>query len=237
MHLFGGIALFLFGMEQMAGGLKSAAGNKMKDILARFTTHRVKAALTGCVTTAIIQSSSVTTVLVVGFVSAGLMTLTQSVGVIMGANVGTTFTAQIVAFKVGKAALLLVALGFAMLFVGKRDAVKQSGNIVMGLGLVFLGMDIMSDAMEPLRSYQPFIDVMARMENPVLGILVGAVFTAMVQSSSATTGIVIALASQGLLEFPAGIALIFGANIGTCFTAWLAALGKSRGPCASRSCT
>jgi phosphate:Na+ symporter len=228
MQLFGGLALFLFGMEQMADGLKSAAGNKMKQILARFTKNRVKAAMTGAATTAVIQSSSVTTVLVVGFVSAGLMTLTQSVGVIMGANVGTTLTAQIVAFKVGKVALLLVAVGFFMLFVGKKDRMKQIGGIVMGLGLIFFGMEIMSDGMKPLRSYQPFIDFMAGMERPLLGILTGAIFTALVQSSSATTGLVIALATQGLLGLPAGIALIFGSNIGTCVTAWLASLGKSR---------
>ena len=228
MQLLGGLALFLFGMEQMAGGLKSAAGAKVKDILARFTSNRVKAALTGATVTAIIQSSSVTTVLVVGFVSAGLMSLAQSVGIIMGANVGTTITAQIVAFKVTKGALGMIAIGFTMLFVSKRDRVKQAGNILMGLGLVFFGMAVMSEAMYPLRSYQPFIDLMTRMQNPLLGILAGAVFTALVQSSSATTGVVIALASQGLLSLPAGIALIFGANIGTCVTAMLASIGKSR---------
>ncbi len=226
--LLGGLAIFLFGMDQMAGGLKSAAGGKMKTILARFTDNRLKAATAGALVTAVIQSSSVTTVLVVGFVSAGLMSLTQSVGVIMGANVGTTVTAQIVAFNVEKAALGIVAVGFAALFIGKRDRVRHFGNTVMGLGLVFLGMGVMSESMHPLRSFDPFIRFMADMQHPALGILVGAAFTALVQSSSATTGIVIALASQGLLPLHAGIALIFGANVGTCFTALLATLGKGR---------
>lgn len=195
MGLCGGLALFLYGMDQMSAGLKSAAGNKMKVILSRFTSNRFKAALTGSVVTAVIQSSSVTTVLIVGFVSAGLMTLSQSVGVIMGANVGTTLTAQIVAFKVQNAALALVAIGFALLFMSRRDSFKQLGNVLMGLGFVFLGMTLMSDGMNPLRSYQPFFDFMVTLRNPLLGILVGAVFTGLVQSSSATTGIVIALAS------------------------------------------
>ncbi|QQL45018.1 Na/Pi cotransporter family protein [Sulfuriroseicoccus oceanibius] len=227
-QLLGGLALFLFGMEMMGDGLKAAAGSKMKDILARFTTNRVKAAITGSVVTALIQSSSITTVLVVGFVSAGLMSLTQSVGVIMGANVGTTITAQIVAFKVEEAALAMVAVGFAMIFIGKRDRIHQIGRIIMGLGLVFVGMDVMSDGMAPLRTYEPFIELMAQMQQPALGIVIGALFTALVQSSSATTGIVIALASQGILPLSAGIALIFGANIGTCVTAMLATLGKGR---------
>lgn len=227
MGLLGGLALFLFGMEQMADGLKAAAGTKMKTLLGKLTKNRVAAALTGATVTAVIQSSSVTAVLVVGFVSAGLMTLAQSIGVVMGANVGTTITAQIVAFKVQKAALLIIAGGFATAFLSSNERVKQYGSIVMGLGLVFFGMSIMSDGMAPLRSYEPFIDLMAKMESPVMGILVAAAFTALVQSSSATTGIVIAMASQGLISLPAGIALIFGSNIGTCVTAILAAIGKS----------
>jgi phosphate:Na+ symporter len=228
MGLFGGLALFLFGMEQMSDGLKAAAGERMKDILARLTTNRFTAALTGAFVTAVIQSSSVTTVLVVGFVSAGLMTMAQSIGIIMGANVGTTVTAQIVAFKVEKAALAMIAIGFAMLFLSKRERVQQYGNMLMGLGLVFYGMGVMGEGMAPLRSYPPFLDLMARMENPALGILAAAVFTALVQSSSATTGIVIVMASQGFITLEAGIALAFGANIGTCITALLASLGKPR---------
>ncbi|MGB5177448.1 MAG: Na/Pi cotransporter family protein, partial [Gammaproteobacteria bacterium] len=228
MSLFGGLALFLFGMEQMADALKAVAGERMKVILAKLTTNRFMGAATGAFVTAIIQSSSVTTVLVVGFITAGLMSMSQSIGVIMGANIGTTITAQIVAFKVTKAALLMVAVGFGMLFFSKQEKIKQYGGMLMGLGLVFFGMSVMSDAMSPLRSYQPFLDLMATMENPFIGILVAAAFTGLIQSSSATTGIIIVMASQGFITLQAGIALAFGANIGTCVTAMLASIGKPR---------
>lgn len=228
MKLFGGLALFLFGMEQMADALKAVAGERMKGILAKLTSNRFMGAATGAFVTAIIQSSSVTTVLVVGFITAGLMSLSQSIGVIMGANIGTTITAQIVAFKVTKAALLMIGVGFSMLFASKQDRIKHYGAMLMGLGMVFFGMSVMSDAMKPLRTYQPFLDLMISMENPLVGILVAAGFTGLVQSSSATTGIVIVMASQGFITLPAGIALAFGANIGTCVTAMLASIGKPR---------
>ncbi|MCP3964132.1 MAG: Na/Pi cotransporter family protein [bacterium] len=228
MGLLGGLALFLFGMEQLADALKVVAGERMRTILAKLTTNRVTGALTGAFVTAVIQSSSVTTVLVVGFVTAGLMSMSQSIGVIMGANIGTTITAQIIAFKVTKYALLLIAAGFAVMFTAKRERRRQQGAGVMGLGLIFFGMGVMSSAMEPLRDYQPFLDWMVRLENPILGILVGALFTALVQSSSATTGIVIVMASGGLISLPAGIALAFGSNIGTCVTALLASIGRPR---------
>ena len=226
MGLFGGLAMFLFGMEQMSDGLKAAAGDSLKDVLARLTKNRFMGALTGAFVTAVLNSSSVTTVLVVGFVSAGFMSLTQSIGVIMGANIGTTITAQIVAFNVTQYALVMIAIGFLMMFAGKAENTRHYGSIAMGLGMVFYGMGVMGDAMQPLQSYQPFLDLMIKMENPLLGILVGAVFTGLVQSSSATTGIAIVMASSGLITLPAGIALAFGSNIGTCVTAILASLGK-----------
>ncbi|MES9969297.1 MAG: Na/Pi cotransporter family protein [Candidatus Thiodiazotropha sp.] len=228
MKLFGGLALFLFGMEQMADALKAVAGARMKGILAKLTTNRFMGAVTGAFVTAVIQSSSVTTVLVVGFITAGLMSFSQSIGVIMGANVGTTVTAQIVAFKVTKAALLMIGVGFTMLFAAKQERFKHYGAMLMGLGLVFFGMSIMSDGMKPLRTYQPFLDLMISMESPLVGILVAAGFTGLIQSSSATTAIVIVMASQGFITLPAGIALAFGANIGTCVTAMLASIGKPR---------
>lgn len=228
MKLLGGLALFLFGMEQMADALKAVAGDKMKNILQSLTSNRFMGAFTGAFVTAVIQSSSVTTVLVVGFISAGLMNMSQSVGVIMGANIGTTITAQIVAFKVTKAALLLIAVGYGMNFLSSKDKIKHYGAIIMGLGMIFFGMGVMSDAMKPLRDYQPFLDLMISMESPFVGILVAAAFTALVQSSSATTGIVIVMASQGFITLPAGIALAFGSNIGTCVTALLASIGKPR---------
>jgi len=226
MGLFGGLALFLFGMDQMSDGLKAAAGDSLKNVLAKLTTNRFSGALTGAFVTAILNSSSVTTVLVVGFITAGIMNLAQSIGVIMGANIGSTMTAQIVAFNITQYALLPVAIGFLMLFTAKREKVRYYGMMIMGLGLVFFGMGVMSQAMNPLRSYEPFLELMQSMENPLLGILVGAVFTALVQSSAATTGIAIVMASEGLMSLPAGIALALGSNIGTCATALLAAIGK-----------
>ena len=225
--LLGGLALFLYGMEKMTDGLKAAAGEQMKILLTKLTRNAVTGALTGALVTAIIQSSSVTTVLVVGFVSAGLMTLIQSVGVIFGANVGTTITAQIVAFNVTAAALPLITVGFLMIFIGKQGRVRHYGGMLMGLGLIFYGMSAMGDAMAPLRTHEGFVDLMRSMERPVLGMLVGALFTALVQSSSATIGLVVVMATQGFVTLPAGIAIVFGAKIGTCVTALLAALGKS----------
>ena len=228
MQLFGGLALFLYGIDKMTEALKAVAGDGMRTVLSRLTSNRFIGATTGALVTAIIQSSSVTTVLVVGFTTAGLMSFAQSIGVIMGANIGTTITAQIVAFKVTKAALLMIAVGFAFLFFSKRDTLRHYGGILMGLGLVFFGMTVMSDAMQPLRSYQPFLDLMITMENPFVGIIVAMAFTALIQSSSATTAIVIVMAGQGFITLPAGIALAFGANVGTCVTAMLAAIGKPR---------
>jgi len=228
MTLLGGLAIFLYGMEQMADALKKVAGESMKQILARLTSSRIMGLFTGAFVTAIIQSSSVTTVMLVGFVTAGLMSLSQAIGVILGADIGTTITAQIVAFKVTKYALLLVAVGFGLIFMGKKEHVRQYGHLIMGLGLIFFGMGIMSEGMHPLRSYEPFIQLMQNVANPVVGILVATMFTALVQSSSATMGVVIAMALQGLISLDAGIALALGANIGTCATAGLAAIGKPR---------
>ncbi len=227
-QLLGGLALFLFGMEQMADALKAVAGKRMKNILARLTANRFMGAITGAFITAIIQSSSVTTVLVVGFISAGLMSLAQSVCIIMGANIGTTITAQIIAFKITEASMLMIALGFGMLFFIKQEKIKLYGGILMGLGMVFFGMTIMSNAMQPLHDYPPFLHLMMQMGNPLISILIAAAFTGLIQSSSATTGIIIIMASQGFITLPTGIALAFGANIGTCITAILASIGKPR---------
>ena len=226
--LLGGLALFLFGLDMMTDSMKKVAGDKMRDVLAKMTTNRFAGVFTGAIVTSVVQSSSVTTVLVVGFVTAGLMNLSQSIGVIFGANIGTTITAQIVAFKVTKYALWMVFGGFMMSIVAKDDKLKNWGFTLLGLGLVFYGMSVMSSAMKPMRSYEPFLDLMKSMENPLMGVLVAAAFTGIVQSSSATTSLVIVMASQGFVTLPAGIALAFGANIGTCVTALLACMGKSR---------
>lgn len=226
--LFGGLALFLFGMDLLTRALKVVAGDRMKDILARLTANRFAGALTGAVVTAIVNSSSVTTVIMVGFVSAGLLSMAQCVGVIMGANIGSTMTAQILAFKVSVIALPMISVGFLGWFLPKGPKVKQYGAAVLGLGLVFYGMSVMSDSMRPLRTYEPFIDLMVTMDVRILAILVGAAFTAIIQSSAATTGIVIVMAGQGLMSLEAAIAVAMGANIGTCATAGLAVIGKPR---------
>jgi phosphate:Na+ symporter len=228
MGLAGGLALFLYGMQQLTDALKQAAGSRMKSLLERMTTNRLRGALAGATVTAVIQSSSVTTVLVVGFVSAGLMTLPQAIGVILGADIGTTVTAQIVAFKVTKYALALISAGFLIQFLARRDALRLYGTMLLGLGLLFFGMELMSEATTPLRSFGPFLSLMGGMDNALIGILFGTAFTAIIQSSSAAMGIVIVLAAQGFLSLEAGIALVFGANIGTCATALLAAVGKPR---------
>lgn len=226
MGLFGGLAMFLAGLELLSEGLKLAAGNTLRTLLQKLTVNRFMGAVTGAVVTGILNSSSVTTVLVVGFVTAGVMTLSQSVGVIMGANIGSTVTAQLLAFNISAYSLIPVAAGFFMFFAGKTDKIKHAGMMIMGLGLVFYGMGLMSEGMNPLRTYEPFMEILSKMENPLLGILAGAIFTGLVQSSAATVGIAIAMASEGLLTLPAGIALALGANIGTCVTVLLAALGK-----------
>jgi phosphate:Na+ symporter len=224
--VLGGLALFLFGMNQMSSALKQVAGAGLRTLLAMLTKNRFVGAIMGAVVTAICQSSSVTTVLLVGFITAGLMTLQQAIGVIMGANIGSTVTAQLIAFKITELALPMITVGFAMNFLAKREKVRQIGAMIMGLGLVFFGMGLMSDATYPLRDYPPFLDTMKRMDNFVLAIIVSAVITGIIQSSAATTGIVIVLAGQGYISLEAGIALAMGANIGTCVTAMLAAIGK-----------
>ncbi len=228
MKVLGGLAIFLFGMDQMADSLKAVAGDRMRDILGALTNNRITGLFTGAVVTAVIQSSSVTTVMLVGFVTAGMMSLSQAIGVILGADIGTTITAQIVAFPVKKYALALVTIGFSILFVSRNEKTRHYGTLIMGLGMIFFGLSIMSDAMKPLRSFEPFISLMQDVENPLVGIIVATIFTALIQSSSATMGVVIVLAQGGLITLEGGIALALGANIGTCATAGLASIGKPR---------
>ncbi|MBO9514574.1 MAG: Na/Pi cotransporter family protein [Variovorax sp.] len=224
--LLGGLALFLFGLELLTDGFKTIAGPKLQTILGRMTANRFRGVVAGGVVTAILNSSTITTVLMVGFVSAGLMTLAQTVPMIMGANIGSTFTAQIIAFNVSALAPFMLAIGFLGRAFATRELLRQLGSVLLGFGLLFLGIQFMSDATHPLRTYQPFIDAMQNMKGPLLGIVVGAVFTAIVQSSAATLAIIIALGAQGLMPLEAGIALILGANVGTCGTALLAAIGR-----------
>jgi phosphate:Na+ symporter len=226
--LFGGLALFLFGMDLMTAALKRAAGDKLKDLLGKVTSNRFMGAGMGAIVTGLVNSSSVTTVILVGFISAGLMSMAQSVSVIMGANIGSTVTAQILAFNVTRFALPMITLGFLISFLSKKQDWQDYGRMLLGIGLVFYGMGLMSTAMVPLRTNPAFIDFIATLDNPVLAVLTGMVFTAIIQSSAATTGIVIVLAGQGMMTLETAIAVAMGANIGTCATAGLACIGKPR---------
>jgi len=226
--LFGGLALFLYGMEKMSEGMKKTTGNQMRSILAALTRNRVIGLFLGAFVTMVVQSSSATTVMLVSFVQAGLMRFAQTLGVILGADIGTTVTAQLIAFKFTDYALLMIALGFGLRMFAKVENVRSFGEVILGFGILFFGMKLMSDAMKPLRTYGVFIDVLKGLENPILGLLVGTFFTALIQSSGAFMGILIVFSQQGMITLEAGIPMIFGANIGTCITAGLASIGASR---------
>ncbi len=226
--LFGGLSLFLYGMNKMSEGLKKSAGNKMRSILAALTNNRYIGLFVGAFVTMVIQSSSATTVMLVSFVQAQLMTFAQSLGVILGADIGTTITAQLVAFKLTDYAMLMIAVGFGLTMFSKKDNLKFVGEAILGFGLLFYGMKFMGETMEPLKELTSFQNFLVGLENPMFGLLIGAIFTAIVQSSSAFTGIIIVLAQQGLVSLEAGIPLVMGANIGTCITAGLASIGASR---------
>ena len=223
--LLGGLALFLYGMQMMSNGLEAAAGIRMKAMLERLTSNRVKGVLVGAGITAVIQSSSATTVMVVGFVNSGLMTLKQAVWVIMGANIGTTITGQLIALDIGAIAPLFAIAGVAAIMFVKNEKVHHISSIFAGLGILFMGMDMMGNAMEPLQDSAAFIQFMTTFRNPLVGILIGAVFTAVIQSSSASVGILQALAGTGMIPLSSAVYILFGQNIGTCITAVLASIG------------
>lgn len=226
--LLGGLALFIYGMEQMSEGMKKTAGDQMRSILAALTHNQLLGLAVGTFVTMVIQSSSATTVMLVSFVQAGLMSFSQCLGVILGGGIGTTVTAQLIAFKLTDYALLMVFIGAALRMFAKTEKMRNIGEIILGFGILFYGMKLMSDTMKPLRSFPTFIDILKGLENPFLGLLVGTVLTALIQSSSAFTGILIVLAQQNLITLEAGIPMILGANIGTCITAGLASIGTTR---------
>lgn len=226
--LLGGLALFLYGMQMMSDGLEDAAGNRVKQILEKLTSNRFLGVLVGAGITAVIQSSSATTVMVVGFVNSGMMKLQQAVWIIMGANIGTTITGQLIALDVGMMAPLFAFLGVAMVVFLKMPKARHIGKILAGLGVLFIGMDMMGAAMAPLQESEAFVSLMTQFSNPILGILAGALFTAVIQSSSASVGILQTLAVSGLIGFDSAVFVLFGQNIGTCITAVIASIGTNR---------
>lgn len=228
MGLLGGLALFLYGMQMMSTGLEVAAGNKMRVILEKLTANRFVGVLVGAVITAIIQSSSATTVMVVGFVNSGMMTLNQAIWIIMGANIGTTITGQLIALDVSEIAPLVAFLGVVAIVFLKNEKVKHVGEILAGIGVLFIGMDMMGSAMKPLADSESFVSILTKFENPLIGIVAGAIFTALIQSSSASVGILQTLAGSGVIGLQGAAFVLFGQNIGTCITAFLASVGTSR---------
>ncbi|WP_099188798.1 Na/Pi cotransporter family protein [Tepidibacter mesophilus] len=227
--VIGGLGLFLYGMNLMAAGLQKAAGEKLKKIIAMLTSNRFMAVLVGTFVTAVIQSSSATTVMVVGFVNAGIMQLTQAIGVIMGANIGTTVTAQLVSFELTEIAPVAVGIGMIIYLFSSNERNKKFAEILIGFGILFIGMDFMKDAVKPLREVKAFTDALVSFgHNPFLGILMGFGLTVIVQSSSASMGILLALASEGLMPLSSALPILYGENIGTCITALLSSIGASK---------
>ena len=234
--LFGGLALFLFGMEMMSDGLQKAAGERMRYILGLLTKNPIMGVLAGALVTAVLQSSSATTVMVIGFVSAGLMTLPQAISIILGANIGTTITAQIIAFEISDYIYPIVFIGFLIGFVSKKEFVKNVGNTILGFGILFIGIETMGDTMKPLASSPVFIDLIGKVADvPILGLLLGVVMTVVVQSSSAVIAVLQNFAAQAgpdgvtsILGLQGAIPILLGSNIGTTITALLACIGQTR---------
>lgn len=226
--LFGGLALFLFGMHMMGEGLELLAGNKLQKILEKLTSNKITGVLVGAFITAIIQSSSATTVMAVGFVNSKIMTLTQAVYIIMGANIGTTITGQLLTLNIKAIAPVLAFIGMVLLLFIKKRKYKYAGEIILGFGLLFMGIDFMGGAVAPLKSNPDFAILMSKASNPVIAILIGTIVTAILQSSSATNGILQTLAANGLVMFNTSFFIILGQNIGTCITSLLASIGTSK---------
>ncbi len=228
-NLMGGLGLFLFGMNLMGDGLQKSAGSKLKKIIELLTSNTIMGVLVGMVVTMVIQSSSATTVMVVGFVNAGIMTLGQAIGVIMGANIGTTITAQLVSLDVDFLAPVALGIGIVIYMFSKKPKNRHIAEILIGFGILFTGMDFMKDAVKPLAGYQGFTDMLVSFgHQPILGVLMGFAITAIVQSSSASMGMLIALASQGLIPITAALPILYGENIGTCVTSLISSIGASR---------
>ncbi|WP_207289754.1 Na/Pi cotransporter family protein [Senegalia massiliensis] len=226
--VLGGLALFLYGMNMMGMGLQKVAGDKMKSLISILTKNRFIGVFVGALVTILIQSSSATTVMVVGFVNAGIMNLSQAIGIIMGANIGTTFTAQLIAFKLTDIAPLVITIGVAIWLFTSTKKYKEIAEVLIGFSILFIGMDFMKEALSPLQESQVFVDILSNLENPILGLLAGFGLTVAVQSSSASMGLLLALASQDLITLEMALPILYGENIGTCTTALLSSIGASK---------
>ena len=223
-----GLAIFFFGVQQMTEGMRTAAAARVRRILERFTKNRISAVLTGTIATAILDSSSIVTIMTVGLVSSGLLAFTNSLGVVMGANIGTTLSSQIVAFGLTDLYGIVLIAGAVMRFLIPNDKAKAWGTAVMGIGFIFMGLEHIEASMSPVRGWPPFIEAIEQMEHIWFGILIGAAITAIIQSSSATMGVVIILAGQGAITLPAGVAIMMGAELGTCVDTLLSTIGQTR---------
>ncbi len=223
-----GLAIFFFGVHQMTQGMRNAAADRIKSILERFTKNRVSSVLTGTGVTAVLGSSSIVTIMTVGLVSAGLLAFRNSLGVVMGANVGTTMSSQIIAFGLTDLYGIVLVLGAIMRFAVPNPSVKAWGAATMGVGFIFLGLEQIEASMAPIKRWPPFVEAIEQMQSPLFGILIGATITAIIQSSSATMGVVIILAAQGAVTLPAGVAIMMGAELGTCVDTLLSTIGQTR---------
>lgn len=229
MGALAGLVLFIYGVTRLSEGLGDMGSDRMKNLLAKCTTNRFAGVATGTVATTLLESSSVTIIMVIAMVSAGVLTFVQSLGVVLGSNIGTAVGAQIISLDINKYVPILMFAGLLLLFVGKGRTLKNLGIVLLGFGLMFYGLEAIDEAMKPFREYQPFIDLMQTLaQNPLLGAVVGAIFTVIIQSSSATVAIVITLAGSGLISLPAGIAIMLGAEIGTCADTLVATIGRGR---------
>ncbi len=226
--LAGGLALFFLGIRQMSDGLRHGTADRLRNLLLRMSKNRYVATAFGALVTIITQSSSATTVMLVGFVQSGLLKFHQTVGMIFGAAIGTTITVQLISFKLSDYSLLIVAVGFTLMYLSKREGIRSTGETLLGFGILFYGMHLMSGAMTPLKSYEPFVNVLVELQKPLLGVLVGAISTAIIQSSAAFIGIVLTLSTQGLISLEGSIPLLMGANLGTSITGIIAAFSASR---------
>ncbi|SMP41764.1 Na/Pi cotransporter family protein [Anoxynatronum buryatiense] len=227
--VLGGLGLFLYGMHVMSSGLQKVAGNKLKDIISMLTSNRIMGVAVGALVTAVVQSSSATTVMVVGFVNAGMMQLAQAASLIMGANIGTTITAQIITFKIDRFAPVIIGIAVGVWLFSKNRKTKQLAEAFIGFGMLFIGMKMMGDALRPMREFEAFKNILISFaENPFLGILAGFGITVMVQSSTASTGILLALAMEGLIPIESGLPILFGINLGTTVTAIISSIGANK---------